>query len=46
MDEEEGGEEGEGDGHLVDGEEAGGEAHTPHMGAHPADLQVAPALET
>ena len=46
MDEEEGGGEGEEDGHLVEWEEAQGEAHTPHMGAHPADFQAAPALET
>ena len=34
------------DGHLVDGEEAPGEVHLPHMGAHRADLQVAPAPGT
>ena len=34
------------DGRLVDGEEAPGEVHPHHMGAHRADLQVAQALAT
>ena len=34
------------DGRLVDREEAPGEVHPHHMGAHQADLQVAQALAT